>query len=90
MSSWHLIVTAEAEDDIERLGDSIRDRILTKLKWLRDNFDNVAPIPLGREWRGFLKLRVGDWRVIYEVELLKSEIIIHAIDRRDKIYKRHH
>lgn len=90
MGSWQVKVTSEAEADIERLDGAVRSRILTKLKWLRENFDNVVPVPLNKEWRGFLKLRIGDWRVIYEGELLTREIIIHAIDRRDKIYKRRH
>ena len=89
MSVWQLEVSAEAEEDIDKLDAVIRRRVLEKLEWLQSNFDNIIPLPLGNEWRGFFKLRVGDWRIIYEIDNAKLEITVHYIDRRDKIYKRH-
>ncbi|MDP3696519.1 MAG: type II toxin-antitoxin system RelE/ParE family toxin [Candidatus Taylorbacteria bacterium] len=84
---WRIVVTFEAEKDLERLDTSIRKRVLEKLAWLRHNFDFIIPLPLGGKWRGFFKLRVGDWRIVYEVETKKFLVIIHRIDRRDKVYK---
>jgi mRNA interferase RelE/StbE len=88
MSKWSLDFTPEAEDDLERLDKNLQKRIGEKLEWLQDNFDKIIPSALGSEWRGFFKLRVGDWRVIYKVKWDKNQIIIYVIDRRDKIYKR--
>lgn len=84
---WQVILTREAEKDLDDLDSSIRNRIVQKLVWMRDNFDTVVPIPLGGLWRGFFKLRVGDWRVIYEIETKKRIVIIHQLGLRDKIYK---
>jgi mRNA interferase RelE/StbE len=88
MSQWKVIFTIEAEDDLDKLDKQIRKRIIEKILWLRDNFDQVIPLPLGGRWQGFFKLRVGDWRIIHEVEDSKKQITIHYIDRRDKVYKR--
>ena len=88
MSQYSFILTKEAESDLEKLDSATRKRILEKIKWFRDNFEQIIPLPLINKWRGFFKLRVGDWRIIYEIELLEQLIIIHYIDRRDKIYKR--
>lgn len=88
MSQWKVDFTCEAEDDLDKLDKQIRKRVIEKTLWLRDNFDQIIPLPLGGRWQGFFKLRVGDWRVIYEIEDLKKQITIHLIDRRDKIYKR--
>ena len=84
---WRVNFTYEAEKDLERLDGIIRRRILDKLIWFRDNFDTITPLPLGGKWRGFFKLRAGDWRIIYEVEVKKFLVTIHCIDNRDKIYK---
>ena len=84
---WRVSVTSEAEKDLEHLDTSIRKRVLEKLAWLRNNFDFLIPLPLGGKWRGFFKLRVGDWRIVYEVETKKSLVTVHRIDRRDKVYK---
>jgi mRNA interferase RelE/StbE len=88
MPEWRFELTKEAEEDLEKLDSSIRDRILEKLKWFRENFEQIIPLPLGGKWRGFFKLRIGDYRVVYEVEKVKKVVTIHYIDRRDKIYKR--
>jgi mRNA interferase RelE/StbE len=88
MAEWSFRITPEAERDIDRLDIQIKRRVVEKLRWFVENFDHVTPLPLGEPMRGFFKLRVGDWRVIYEVESSGEIIVIHSIDRRDKIYQR--
>ncbi len=60
MAKWQLVVTQEAEHDLDRLGSDVRSRVLQKIKWLEDNFDMITPLPLGGQWRGFFKLRIGE------------------------------
>ena len=88
MSNWLYKITKEAEDDLDKLDRQVRDRVLEKLKWMTDNFGNIIPLPLGGKWLGFFKLRVGDWRIIYEIDLTEKMVIIHQVDRRDKVYNR--
>lgn len=88
MPQWQLSLTEEAEDDLTKISSSIRQRILEKTVWLKDNFDQTSHLPLGFNWKGFYKLRVGDWRIIYEFETSKLEITVHRIENRDKIYKK--
>ncbi|MBI2626435.1 MAG: type II toxin-antitoxin system RelE/ParE family toxin [Candidatus Nealsonbacteria bacterium] len=88
MPKWSLVFTLEARDDFKKLSESLQKRISDRLNWLQNSFDGIIPSALTGEWRGFFKLRVGDWRVIYKVEWGKSLIIVYIIDRRDKIYKK--
>lgn len=88
MLKWKIEFTYEGQEDLDKLNKQIRERVLDKIIWTRDNFDQTIPLSLTEEWRGFFKLRVGDWRVVYDIERLKRRITIHRIDRRDKIYKR--
>lgn len=88
MTKWLLEFTLEAEQDLQKLDSRIKERIINKIKWLGENFDVVSPLPLGYEWQGFFKLRVGDWRVVYETDYSEKMITIHCIDKRDKVYKR--
>jgi len=85
---WRFDLTKEAESDLEKLDSSIRTRVLEKIKWFSENFDQITPLPLGGNWRGFFKLRIGDYRVVYEVEREVNIVTIHYIDRRDKVYHR--
>jgi len=41
--------------------------------------------PLTGKFKGLSRLRVGDWRVIYEV--IGGRVVIHAIGMRKDIYK---
>ncbi|QQG45166.1 MAG: type II toxin-antitoxin system RelE/ParE family toxin [Candidatus Sungiibacteriota bacterium] len=88
MGQWHFEITDIAETDLKRLDPQIQRRIKEKLYLFIENFDSVAPLPLHDPWRGFFKLRVGDWRIVYEVEPDKKLITIHVIDNRDSVYRR--
>ncbi len=88
MDGWSFEITKEAESDLGKLDIQIRNRVTAKLNWLIDNFEYITPIPLGEPLKGFFKLRIGDWRIVYDAEMGRKLVTVHAIDRRDKIYKR--
>ncbi|MEA1872789.1 MAG: type II toxin-antitoxin system RelE/ParE family toxin [Chloroflexota bacterium] len=78
----------QARDDLSRLDKPIAQRILHKLKWLSQNFDDLMHERLSGEFRGFYRLRVGSYRVIYTVEQEEHQFVIHLIGHRRDIYKR--
>lgn len=78
--------TSQAVTDLERLDQVIAQRILDKIKWLTENFDNITPQPLTGDLKGFFKLRVGDYRVIYSINSSAAIITIHLIGHRREIY----
>ena len=75
----------EALDDLEKIDRPIVKRILHKISWFSKYFDAVTPEPLSADMSGLFKLRVGDWRVIYEIG--KDVIVIRAVGHRRDIYK---
>ena len=80
--------TSEAESDLARLSKTIAQRILKKIHWLAENFEDVAPEPLTGEWKGLYKLRVGDYRVLYTFSQVERRVIIvHLIKHRREVYK---
>ena len=87
MERWRVELTKNAQEDLDSLERSIQYRILDKLSWLEKNFEHATLLPLQGKWRGFFKLRVGDWRIIYSIHLPKHLLIVCYIDRRDQIYK---
>ena len=76
----------DARRQLERKSAFVAQRILTKIKWLADNYDLVRHEPLSAELKGLFKLRVGDYRVIYSSKRLV--ITIHLIGHRREIYER--
>ncbi len=43
--------------------------------------------PLQHEWRGCRSLRVGDYRIIYQVDRKSSTVLVTAIGHRRYVYK---
>ena len=85
---WGIDFEDEALRDIEKLSPSVREQVLNKLEWLQENFSAIAPLPLGGEWRGFYKLRVGDYRVIYDIRWSSSRLIVAVVKHRSQAYQR--
>ncbi|MEG3437422.1 type II toxin-antitoxin system RelE/ParE family toxin [Pannus brasiliensis CCIBt3594] len=77
----------EAVDDLDRLTQTTRVRILKKIEWLKNNLDRISPLSLTGSLSGFYKLRIGDYRVIYEFDKENHIIYINRIGHRREIYE---
>ena len=77
----------KAAQDFESLDAATADRILKKLRWLAENFDSTKPESLVGPWAGLFKLRVGDYRVIYQANREKQILTVRLIGHRREIYK---
>ncbi len=75
----------DALDDLDKIDGPIVKRILNKISWLSQYFDAITPEPLSADMAGLFKLRVGDWRIVYEIG--KNIIVIKAVGHRREIYK---
>ena len=76
-----------AAEDLAGLPKPIAQRILNKIRWLAENFSSLVPEPLTGQWEGVYKLRVGDYRVLYTFNEMKTSITIHFVRHRREVYK---
>ncbi len=84
--SYSVEYEPEALADLERLTQTIRERVINKITWLAENFDQITPQALTADLSGFFKLRVGDYRVIYEFSREDEIISIDRIRHRREVY----
>ncbi|PSB19319.1 type II toxin-antitoxin system RelE/ParE family toxin [Phormidesmis priestleyi ULC007] len=84
--SYRVEFTSEATDGLEALTSTIQERILRKIKWMSENFEEVSPQSLSANLSGLFKLRLGDYRVIYSFDSEAKYITIHRIGHRRDIY----
>jgi mRNA interferase RelE/StbE len=84
--SYFVEYEPEAIASLEKLSNTNRQRILTKIAWLAENFEQITPQPLTVDYAGFYKLRIGDYRVIYEFNGEEQIIFIDKIGHRSEIY----
>ncbi|MEO1428560.1 MAG: type II toxin-antitoxin system RelE/ParE family toxin [Cyanobacteria bacterium J06632_19] len=85
--NYELEFTEEAVTDLEKLTQVIQIRIINKINWLAQNFEQLTPQPLTGDLTDFYKLRVGDYRILYTFSNEPNIIIIHQIGHRREIYK---
>lgn len=77
-----------ASRELSRLDKKMGLRIVRRIRWLAENLDTIKPIALKRNLAGLYKLRVGDYRVVYEVLHNEKVIVVHLIGHRGEIYQR--
>mgnify|MGYP000380303795 CR=1 FL=1 len=87
MVNYQLDFTEGGKDSIKSLDKDIQQRVFDKLKWFIQNIDNLTPLPLKSNLSGLYKLRVGDYRIIYEINLTDKVVCVHRVGHRKKIYK---
>jgi len=83
---WGLEISHPAERDLKRLSPEIKHRISIALNGLRET-----------PWRGSIRklegmtagyrLRVGDWRVIFQPDDERRIVVIVAVLHRSKAYR---
>lgn len=84
--SYQFEFESDAVADLEKLSPTVRDRVLRKINWLAMNFEEISPIGLTANLAGFYKLRVGDYRIIYDIEAENQRIVIIRVGHRSEIY----
>lgn len=79
-------LSSRARKQYEALDRPVRERVRTALHKLSDD---PAP-PTVKALTGsadLLRIRVGDWRVIYHVEHDRTRIVVIDIGHRSEIYR---
>ena len=75
---------ASARQSFYELDAELQRRVLEKLRWFLEN--DVAPEPLEGNLKGLYKLRVGDYRIVYDFAS-DTDIVVRSIGHRSKAYK---
>ena len=86
--NWKIELTATAQRGLDRLDPEVARRAREKLEWFIENFEEITHHPLTGDYKGSLKLRVGDWRIVYEVSNFNQTVHVTAVDHRSKVYKK--
>ncbi|MEY3784325.1 MAG: hypothetical protein RLZZ230_647 [Candidatus Parcubacteria bacterium] len=85
--SYEIIITDRASQDLKKLDTVIRKRVGLKLRQaaLLDDLSTVAKHLTG-EWSGAQRLRVGYYRVLFEV--FGTNMVILKVQHRKDVYKK--
>jgi len=82
---YRLQFKRSAEKELRHLRPMDRDRLVSAVRGLRQ-----SPRPLGckkLKWVGVWSLRVGDYRVIYDVDDEAQLVTVYKIGHRRDVYR---
>ena len=85
MSYEILYVDKVVNNDIPKISGSYRNRIKQAIKVKLTSEQDLYGKPLRRSLKGYLKLRVGDYRIIFRIE--DKKVKIFAIAHRRIVYE---
>lgn len=81
--SFQVLLHPKAAKELQKIEEQVHTRIIESAKQLRENPDKLGkPLKQSDYW----SLRVGDYRVIYEINQNKKQVIILFIGHRNKVY----
>jgi len=87
MASYSVRLQPSVEKDVRRIPGSDLRRIFERIETLAD-----SPFPRGvaklSGAEGLYRIRVGDYRIVYEVEPSSSQIVVQYIRHRRDVYRR--
>ena len=81
--TFKVLLHPKAAKELQKTEKTIQTRIVEKAKQLRENPDKVGK-PLKHS--DFWSLRVGDYRVIYEIDQNRQQVIILFVSHRSSVY----
>jgi mRNA interferase RelE/StbE len=78
-----VLLHPKAAKELEKIKSMIKVRIVERLRDLKDNPERIGKI---MKPSNFWSLRVGDYRVIYEIDRTRKQVIVLFIGHRKKVY----
>ena len=82
---YEIYIYPKAEKEIEKIGKPFRDAVINKIQKLAENPYPVGSIKLTNV--DLYRIRIGNYRVLYEVEKKDKRILITRIKHRKDIYR---
>ena len=84
---YQVQIKKQASKKLNSLATNEKHRIVEKIKWLGDNPDDVRLDIKKMAGSDSFRLRVGDWRVIFDRDDKIKVIFIEKLKSRGDVYK---
>ncbi|MFM7888213.1 MAG: type II toxin-antitoxin system RelE family toxin [Pseudanabaena sp.] len=86
MEVYKINFQASVEKDLRKLSSENCDRILVRIEELGNDPLSVQSIKL-KGTDGLYRVRVGDYRIVYKVDMSAKCILIHYVRHRREVYR---
>ncbi|MFQ5980132.1 MAG: type II toxin-antitoxin system RelE/ParE family toxin [Candidatus Heimdallarchaeota archaeon] len=79
---YQIFFHPKAHSALEKLNSSLYEQIVNKIRELKNNPEIGTHLKYAKFWR----LKVQDYRVIYEIQAAEKKVIILYIGHRKNVY----
>ena len=86
MKPYQINFQSSVDKDLRKLSSENCDRLLSRIEELANEPMPVQAIKL-KGTEGLYRVRVGDYRIIYEVDASAKSILIHYVRHRREVYR---
>lgn len=86
MPAYSVQFRPSVEKDLRKLPGPVRSRLLDRIEGLGESPIPASAIKL-KDAGGFFRLRVGDYRIVYEVIHTTTTVLVHYIRNRKDVYR---
>ncbi len=83
---YKILIEKKAEKDLEKIPKELQIKIISKILELKD-----SPKLNARKISGsnnYYRIRIGDYRAVYEINNKRREIVLFIIRHRNKVYRK--
>ena len=87
MASFDVILKRSAERDLRSLPPAMVRRVVERVEALAEEPFPPQTVRLSGT-QSLYRVRVGDYRVVYEVRTVTRQIVIHYVRHRREVYRR--
>jgi mRNA interferase RelE/StbE len=83
---YQVEILPEALTSLKRLNKPVATRIIKKIRWLAAHVETIDHVALKGEWSGYFRYRIGDYRVIYDLDREGRIVIVAVVGHRRNVY----
>ena len=80
-------LTDDADDDLLQLDRQVAQQVINRLNWLGENAESIHHQALTGRWRGYYRLRVGDYRALYTLDREHQRVVVELVGHRSEVYR---
>ena len=77
-----------AANSLNRLDRAVARRVRHRLDWLAENADSYQHEAMTGQYSGMYRIRVGNYRAVYELDRENRKITVDEIEHRSRSYRR--
>jgi mRNA interferase RelE/StbE len=83
---WEVELSKSFGKDFDSLPESMQQRVTAKINQLSRNYFPAGAKKLKNSKTGY-RIRIGDWRILYDVYQNTHRIVVSAVSKRSEAYR---